>query len=56
MSIKETFSIDLSIAFDCLDHKLLIARLNVYSFNLPVSRLIHDCLSSRKQRMKNENN
>ena len=56
MSAKETLFIYLLIAFDCLDYKLLTARPNAYSFNLSASGLIHDCLSSRKQRMKNENN
>ena len=39
---------DLSKAFDCLDHELLIAKLNAYGFNLPALRLIHDYLSNRK--------
>ena len=47
MSVKETLLIDLSKAFDCLDHKLLTTKLNAYSFNLPPLRLIHDYLSNR---------
>ena len=46
---------DLSKAFDCLDHKLLTAKLNAYSFNLPALRLIHDYLLNRKQKMKMDN-
>ena len=43
---------DLSKTFDCLDHELLMAKLNGYGLNLPTLRLIHDCLSNRKQRTK----
>ena len=43
---------DLSKAFDCLDHELLIAKLNAYGFSLPALRLIHDYLSHRKQRTR----
>ena len=39
-----TFLTDLSKAFDCLDHELLIAKLNAYGFNLPALTLIHDYL------------
>ena len=40
---------NLSKAFDCLDHELLIAKLNAYGFNLPSLKLIHDYLSNRTQ-------
>ena len=43
---------DLSKAFDCLDHELLIAKLNAYGFSLPALRLIHDYLSHRKQKTR----
>ena len=46
---------DFSKAFDCLNHDLLIAKLNVYSFSLPALRLIHDYLSNRKQRTRINN-
>ena len=36
--------IDLSKAFDCLDHELLAAKLNPYGFSLPTLRLINDYL------------
>ena len=47
---------DLSKAFDCLDHELLIAKLNAYGFNLPALRLIHDYLTNRKQKIKIDDN
>ena len=43
---------DLSKGFNCLDHKLLIAKLNPYGFSLPALKLVHDYLSNRKQRTK----
>ena len=43
---------DLSKAFDCLDHELLIAKLNAYGFSLSVLRLINDYLSNRRQRTR----
>ena len=43
---------DLSKAFYCLDHQLLIAKFNAYGFSLPALKLTHDYLSNRKQRTK----
>ena len=43
---------DLSKAFDCLDHELLIAELNAHGFSLTASKRIYDYLSNRKQRTK----
>ena len=43
---------DLSKAYDCLDHELLMAKLKAYGFNLAVLKLVHDYLSNRKQRTK----
>ena len=43
---------DLSKAFDCLSHELVIPKLNTFGFNLPTLNLVHDCLSNRKQRTK----
>ena len=43
---------DLSKAFDCLDHELLIAKLHAYGFSLPALRLINDYLSNRNQQTR----
>ena len=38
--------------FDCLDHQLLIAKLNAHGFVLPALKLVHHSLSQRKKRSK----
>ena len=43
---------DLSKAFDCLPHELLIAKLHAYLFSLFALRLFRSYLSDRKQRTK----
>ena len=47
-----TLLTDLSEAFDCLPHELLIAKLHAYGFSLAALRLVHSYLSNRKQRTK----
>ena len=46
------FMTDLSKAFDCLHHELLIAKPDANGFDLKSMRLIQQYLSNRKQRVK----
>ena len=46
---------DLSKAFDCLDHKLLIAKLHAYGFDYDSLAYIYSYLSDRKHRTKVNN-
>ena len=43
---------DLSKAFDCLNHNILIAKLEAYGFGNAALKFIHDYLKERKQRTK----
>ena len=46
---------DLSKAFDCLPHDLIIAKRNAYGFSLSVTRLMQSYLCNRKQIIKINN-
>ena len=43
---------DLSKAFDCLSHELLIAKLDAYGFDKNALKLVNSYLTYRKQRVK----
>ena len=44
--------VDLSKAFDCLQHDLLLAKLNAYGFDYKSLKLISSFLSNKKYRTK----
>ena len=46
---------DLSKAFDCLSHELLIAKLDAFGFDKNALKLVNGYLSNRKQRVKINN-
>ena len=43
---------DLTKAFDCVRHDLIVAKLNVYGLSFSLVRLIHSYLSDRKKKTK----
>ena len=43
---------DLSKAFDCLNHELLLAKLNAYGFSKNAIKMVHSYLAGRRQRVK----
>ena len=47
---------DLSKAFDCFNHELLIAKLHAYGLSLSSLKLVHDYLLNWKQRTKVNSN
>ena len=43
---------DLSKAFDCLPHELIITKFHAYGVEIPLLKLINSYLSKRRQRIK----
>ena len=54
--IAGTVMMDLSKAFDCLPHDLLIAKLHAYGFSDNALKLLYDYLQGRVQRVKLNSN
>ena len=50
-----TVLMDLSKAFDCIPHDLLIAKLHVYDFSQETATFIYSYLKRRKQKVKVNN-
>ena len=47
-----TILMDVSKAYDCLPHELLVPKFEVYGLNKTGLNLVHNYLSNRKQRTK----
>ena len=47
---------DLSKAFDCLDHDLLVAKIEAYGFDFNSTKLLHSYLTNRYQRARINSN
>ena len=52
MGLAGTFFMDLSKAFDCVNHGLLLAKLSAHGLNSDALQLIRSYLTNRKQRVK----
>ena len=48
----EAVLMDLSMALECLNHELLIAKLHTYGFNRTALKYIQSYLTERQQRVK----
>jgi len=53
--ISIALATDLSLAFDCLPHRLLLAKAHAYGFSSQACQLFHSYLLERKQRVKLNN-